>query len=43
MAPAPTGEAAVRLWDALEVISSESGFFEVTRPRRNPPDITILD
>lgn len=43
MAPAPTGEAAVRLWDALEVLSSESGFFEVTRPRRNPPDVTILD
>ncbi len=43
MAPAPTGEAAVRLWDALEVISAESGFFEITRPRRNRPDVTVLD
>jgi predicted DsbA family dithiol-disulfide isomerase len=38
MAPAPTGEAAVKLWDAIEVISREPGFFEITRPRRNQPD-----
>jgi hypothetical protein len=37
MAPAPTGEAALRLWDAIQVISQEPGFFEITRPRRNPP------
>jgi predicted DsbA family dithiol-disulfide isomerase len=37
MAPAPTGEAAVRLWDALQVLSTQPGFFEVTRPRRNAP------
>jgi hypothetical protein len=37
MFPAPTGDAALRLWDALQVISSESGFFEVTRPRTSPP------
>jgi hypothetical protein len=37
MAPAPTGEAAVRLWDAVQVISQEPGFFEITRPRANPP------
>jgi len=37
MAPAPTGEAAVRLWDAIQVISQEPGFFEITRPRANPP------
>jgi hypothetical protein len=37
MAPAPTGEAAVRLWDAIQVISQEPGFFEITRPRTNPP------
>jgi len=37
MAPAPTGEAAVRLWDAVQVISQEPGFFELTRPRANPP------
>ena len=40
MAPAPTGEAAVRLWDAIQVISQEPGFFEITRPRRNPPRVT---
>ncbi|HVA09789.1 MAG TPA: hypothetical protein VNG12_23940 [Acidimicrobiales bacterium] len=37
MAPAPTGDAAVRLWDAVEVLSKEPGFFEVTRPRVNRP------
>jgi hypothetical protein len=37
MAPAPTGDAAVRLWDAIQVVSQEPGFFEVTRPRANPP------
>ena len=37
MAPAPTGDAAVRLWDALMVLSEEPGFFEIMRPRRNAP------
>ena len=37
MAPAPTGDAAVRLWDAVQVISAEPGFFEITRPRSQPP------
>ncbi|HEY3671186.1 MAG TPA: hypothetical protein VGN51_09630 [Acidimicrobiia bacterium] len=37
MAPAPTGDAAVALWDAIQVLSRESGFFEITRPRRNRP------
>ena len=37
MAPAPTGEAALRMWDALVTLSSEPGFFEVTRARVNPP------
>lgn len=37
MAPAPTGEAATRLWDAIQVISQEPGFFEISRPRTNPP------
>ena len=42
MAPAPTGEAAVRLWDAIQVISQEPGFFEITRPRVNSPRVTPL-
>jgi 2-hydroxychromene-2-carboxylate isomerase len=37
MAPAPTGEAAVALWDAITVIAREPGFFEITRPRANRP------
>ncbi len=37
MAPAPTGAAALRLWDAIEVVAGEPGFFEITRPRVNPP------
>jgi 2-hydroxychromene-2-carboxylate isomerase len=37
MAPAPRGDAALRLWDAIQVISREPGFFEITRPRANPP------
>jgi predicted DsbA family dithiol-disulfide isomerase len=37
MAPAPTGEGAVRLWDAIQVLSREPGLFEITRPRSNPP------
>jgi 2-hydroxychromene-2-carboxylate isomerase len=40
MAPAPTGAAAVRLWDAIEVVAQEPGFFEITRPRINQPRIT---
>jgi len=37
MAPAPTGEAAVQMWDAIQVLSREPGFFEITRPRANRP------
>jgi 2-hydroxychromene-2-carboxylate isomerase len=37
MAPAPTGEAALRLWDAILVLSREPGVFEFTRPRVNLP------
>ena len=38
MAPAPVGEAAVRLWDAIQVISREPGFFEITRPAHGRAD-----
>jgi len=34
MAPAPTGPAAVRLWDAIQVLSEHEGFFEFARPAR---------
>jgi 2-hydroxychromene-2-carboxylate isomerase len=37
MAPAPTGPDAVRLWDAITVLSEHDGFFEITRPRLNLP------
>jgi predicted DsbA family dithiol-disulfide isomerase len=37
MSPAPTGDAALRMWDALITLSSEPGFFEFTRTRVNPP------
>ncbi len=43
MAPAPVGDAAVRLWDAVQVISREPGFFEITRPRANRPYPPALD
>jgi predicted DsbA family dithiol-disulfide isomerase len=41
MAPAPTGDAALRLWDAIQVIAQEPGFFEITRPRANRPHIEV--
>jgi hypothetical protein len=37
MAPAPTGAGALRLWDAIQVLSEHQGFFEITRPRVNAP------
>jgi hypothetical protein len=39
MAPAPTGAAAVQLWDAIQVLSGYQGFFEITRPSATPPRI----
>jgi 2-hydroxychromene-2-carboxylate isomerase len=39
MAPAPTGGAALRLWDAIQVIAQEPGVFEITRPRANRPRV----
>lgn len=36
MSPAPTGERALRLWDAYRIMADEPGFFEVTRPRQMP-------
>lgn len=37
MAPAPTGPAALALWDAIQVLSEYKGFFEITRPRVDTP------
>ncbi len=39
MAPAPIGAAAVRMWDAIQVLAQEPGFFEITRPRANKPRV----
>lgn len=36
MSPAPTGQAAVRLWDAVRALIDEPGFFELVRPRQLP-------
>jgi predicted DsbA family dithiol-disulfide isomerase len=33
MATAPSGTEAVRLWDAITVLSECEGFYEITRPR----------
>jgi len=35
--PAPTGEAALRAWDAVGVLLAELGFFELRRARTGPP------
>jgi len=35
--PAPTGEAALRAWDAVCVLLAEPGFFELRRARTGPP------
>jgi hypothetical protein len=43
IAPAPQGDAAIRFWDAITVIAQEPGFFEITRPRANPPRPTPID
>jgi hypothetical protein len=43
MAPAPQGDAALRLWDAITVVAQEPGFFEITRPRSNSPRPTLID
>jgi 2-hydroxychromene-2-carboxylate isomerase len=37
MATVPDGAAAVRLWDAIQVLSEDPGFFEITRPRTARP------
>ncbi|MFZ0251049.1 MAG: hypothetical protein WAL61_13965 [Acidimicrobiales bacterium] len=41
MAPAPTGAGALELWDAIQVLSEHDGFFEITRPRTNPPRLHL--
>jgi hypothetical protein len=41
MAPAPTGAAALQLWDAIQVLSEHHGFFEITRPRTNLPRLHL--
>jgi hypothetical protein len=41
MAPAPTGPSALALWDAIQVLSQQEGFFEITRPRVNAPRLHL--
>ena len=41
MAPAPQGDAALRLWDAIQVLSEYQGFFEISRPRSNAPRVVL--
>jgi 2-hydroxychromene-2-carboxylate isomerase len=41
MAPAPQGEAALQLWDAIQVLSEYQGFFEISRPRANAPRVVL--
>lgn len=43
MSPAPTGERALRLWDAFRIMADEPGFLEVTRPRQMPslPEVSV--
>ncbi len=37
MSEAPTGEEALRFWDAIQVIAQQEEFFELMRPRTVPP------
>jgi len=37
MSEAPTGEEALRFWDAIQVIAKQQGFFELMRPRTAAP------
>lgn len=37
MTPAPTGDAALRLWDALTLATSVDGFYELKRGRTKGP------
>lgn len=37
--PAPTGEAAGRLWDGVLMVASTPGFFELKRSRDRGPDV----
>lgn len=38
--PAPKGEAAGRLWDAVLLVAGTDGFFELKRSRTREPDFT---
>ena len=37
VSPAPTGEAAGRLWDGVLLVAGTDGFFELKRTRTRPP------
>jgi hypothetical protein len=37
MSEAPTGDEALRFWDAIQIIAKQQGFFELMRPRTAAP------
>ena len=37
LAPAPTGDAALRLWDAFVALGEFDGLYEIKRSRRTGP------
>lgn len=39
VSPAPTGEAAGRLWDGWRLLADTEGFFELKRTRDRPPQL----
>ncbi len=43
VSPAPTGEAAGRLWDGLLLLAAVPGFYEVKRTRTEEPRFDMAD
>ncbi|GLF95443.1 mycothiol-dependent nitroreductase Rv2466c family protein [Streptomyces yaizuensis] len=41
VSPAPTGEAAGRLWDGFLLLAGVPGFYELKRPCTEEPDFTL--
>jgi hypothetical protein len=43
MATAPSGDVALQVWDALDLLSRQADFFEIARPRTSPPKPELPD